>query len=61
MTDSSSRSSNESDPMSEDTWKISDDVSTDIGPDNSYMNAKIKPQLYEHYAAKLAINIWHGP
>jgi len=55
MTDSSS---NESNPMSEETWKISSDVvSTDIGPDNSYMNAKLKRQLDEHYAAKQAINI----
>jgi len=54
-------SSNESNPMSEDTWKISGDVvSTDIGPDNSYMNAKLKRQLDEHYAVKQAINIWHG-
>ena len=60
MTDNSS---NESSPMSEDTWKISsgDVVSIDIGPDNNYMNAKLKRQLDEHYAAKQAINIWHGP
>jgi len=50
-------SSNELNPMSEDTWKISED----IGPDNSYMNAKLKRQLDEHYAVKQAINIWHGP
>ena len=48
--------------MSEDTCKISGDVvSTDIDPDNSYMNAKLKRQLGEHYAVKQAINIWHGP
>ena len=46
-----SGSSNESNPMSDDNWKISGDVvSTDIVPDNSYMNAKLKPQLIEHYA-----------
>ena len=57
MTDSSK----ESYPMS-DTWKISGDVvSTDIGPENSYMNVKLKRQLDEHYATKQAINIWHGP
>jgi hypothetical protein len=60
MTDSSS-SNNESNPVS-DTWKISGDTgSTDIGPDNSYMNAKLSRQLQEHYALKKAINIWHGP
>jgi hypothetical protein len=58
MTDSRN---NESNPMSDDTSKISGDVvSEDIGPDNSYRNAKLKRQLDEHYAVKQAINIWHG-
>ena len=48
--------------MSEDRWKISGDVGfTDIGPDNSYMNVKLRRQLDEHYALKQAFNIWHGP
>jgi len=48
--------------MSEYTWKISGDVvSTDIVPDNSYMNTKLKRQLDEHYAVKQVINIWQGP
>jgi len=57
MTDSSK----ESYPIS-DTWKFSGDVVyTDIGPDSSYMKAKLKRQLDEHYAIKQATNIWHGP
>jgi hypothetical protein len=45
--------------MSEDTWRIS--RSTDIGPDNFYMNVKLKRELEEHFARKQANNIWHGP
>ena len=61
MTDSGS--SNESKPTSEDVWKIStgDAVSQDIGPDNYYMDKKLKRQLDAHYAVKQAINLWHGP
>jgi hypothetical protein len=44
--------------VSEDNWKISG--STDIGPDNFYMNVKLTRQLEKHYARKQAINIWHG-
>jgi hypothetical protein len=38
--------SNESIPVSEeeDTWKIP--VSTDIGPDNKWMNAKLTRQVH---------------
>jgi hypothetical protein len=43
----------------EDTWKIP--VSTDIGPDNNWMDAKLTPQLQEHYALKQAINILPRP
>jgi hypothetical protein len=57
MTDSSSNS-NESNPVSEDTWKISGSI--DNGPYNFYMNVKLKREL-EHFARKQAINIWHGP
>jgi hypothetical protein len=52
MTDSGI--SNESKPISEDVWKISsgDVVSQDIGPDNYYMDKKLKRQLDAHYAVK---------
>jgi len=58
-----SGSSNESKTTSEDVWKISsgDVVSEDIGPDNYYMDKKLKRQLAVHYAVKQAINLWHGP
>jgi len=60
MTDS--RSTNESNPMSEDTREISGDKgSTNIGPDNSYMNVIHSRQLKEYYTLKQAINIWPGP
>ena len=36
-------------------------VSDDIGPDNSYMNERLKRQLDDHYALKQEISIWHGP
>jgi hypothetical protein len=54
MTDSGS--SNESKRTSEDVWKIStgDAVSQDIGPDNYYMDKKLKRQLDAHYAVKQA-------
>jgi hypothetical protein len=57
MTGSCSNS-NESNPVSEDNWKVSG--STDIGPD-FYMNVKLKAELEVHFARKRAINIWHGP
>jgi hypothetical protein len=61
MTDSSSNKK-ESNPVLEDTSKISGDMgSTDIGPDNGYMNAKLSRKLQEHYVRKHKINIWHVP
>jgi len=55
-------STNQSKPTSEDVWKISgDEVSEDNGPDNHYMNEKLKRQLDGHYALKQAMNLWHGP